>query len=360
MLNPGPVFSRPRTPAARALHLVRLNSIVTRSELVEATGLSQPTITRTTAALLAAGLIHERTDLTQTRGRGRPTVPLEISQLDWLLAGIAVGTSSTYIALYDLHGRTILADDIPTPVKELDTDDFIEHIMAGLNRLRTGTGRKLISVGLTCSGHVDDNGLVYAENLGWNGVDIEARLGYQFSVPVVVAPAVPAILGSETQADPLAHTTRTMVLFADDSIGAALADSQGLSHIAPIAGAEELTTAALLDSLAAAGITATSLSDAAAQPSARDILNNRAQRLGELAATLVAQHQPDTLVVAGSAFIDDPEAPKIFAGAVKQQHPTVQLRLIPTHQEVVRSIARAVALDPLLRTPLSLVPAEPA
>ena len=40
------VFSRPRTPAAKCLHLVRLHQIVTRSELVEATGLSQPTITR--------------------------------------------------------------------------------------------------------------------------------------------------------------------------------------------------------------------------------------------------------------------------------------------------------------------------
>ena len=77
MIKPGPVFTRPRTPAAKCLHLVRLNPIITRSELVEATGLSQPTITRATTALLNAGLIQERTDLTQSQGRGRPTVPLE-------------------------------------------------------------------------------------------------------------------------------------------------------------------------------------------------------------------------------------------------------------------------------------------
>ncbi|HCT5226282.1 TPA: MarR family transcriptional regulator, partial [Corynebacterium striatum] len=65
MLKPGPVFTRPRTPAAKCLHLVRLNPIITRSELVEATGLSQPTITRATAALLQKGLVQERNDLTR-------------------------------------------------------------------------------------------------------------------------------------------------------------------------------------------------------------------------------------------------------------------------------------------------------
>src|SRR5699024_2153028 len=93
MIKPGPVFTPPQTPAARCLHLVRLNPIITRSELVEATGLSQPTITRATAAPLEAGLVQERTDLTRTRGRGRPTVPLEVAENKWMLA-----MSSLYIA----------------------------------------------------------------------------------------------------------------------------------------------------------------------------------------------------------------------------------------------------------------------
>ena len=130
MIKSGPVFTRPRTPAAKCLHLVRLNPIITRSELVEATGLSQPTITRATTSLLNAGLIQERTDLTQSRGRGRPTVPLEAADNDWALGGISVGTKQTYIGLYDTKGRTLSEEELATPVAALSEDDFLEHILS--------------------------------------------------------------------------------------------------------------------------------------------------------------------------------------------------------------------------------------
>ncbi|WP_350337621.1 ROK family protein [Corynebacterium guaraldiae] len=198
---------------------------------MEATGLSQPTITRATAALLKAGLIQERTDLTRSQGRGRPTVPLEASDNGWLLSGIAVGTTSTYIGLYDTRGRIIREDNVPTPVSKLSPDDFVEHVIAGVNRLTTGVDRTLVSVGVTTSGSVDEEGKVHAANLGWDGMDIAGRLDFQFGVPVTVTPAVPAILASETQAAPLGDEARTLVLFADDSSGAALSDEDGVASI---------------------------------------------------------------------------------------------------------------------------------
>ena len=100
-------FSRPPSPAAKCLHLIRLRELTSRSELVKDTHLSQPTITRAVAALVKAGYVTERTDLTRAAGRGRPTVPLELSEPRALHAGIAVGTLSTYIALFDLKGRTV-------------------------------------------------------------------------------------------------------------------------------------------------------------------------------------------------------------------------------------------------------------
>ncbi|MCQ9332003.1 ROK family protein [Corynebacterium phoceense] len=351
MSTAGPVFARPRTPAAKSLHLVRLNPIITRSELVEATGLSQPTITRATAALLKAGLIQERTDLTRSQGRGRPTVPLEASDNGWLLAGIAVGTSSTYIGLYDTRGRIIREDNVPTPVSKLSPDDFVEHVIAGVNRLATGVDRTLVSVGVTTSGTVDEEGKVHAANLGWDGMDIAGRLDFQFGVPVTVTPAVPAILASETQAAPLGDEARTLVLFADDSIGAALSDEDGVASIElpQFDGAdpsEALVNAALAPRLAEAA-------------DASSVLAQRASDLGRLTAQLIDAHRPDTVVIAGSAFYDVPTAPKLFASAARGEldpdlASATELRMIPNHKEIVRSIARAVALDPLLRTPLEL------
>jgi predicted NBD/HSP70 family sugar kinase len=385
MIKPGPVFTPPQTPAARCLHLVRLNPIITRSELVEATGLSQPTVTRATAALLEAGLVQERTDLTRTRGRGRPTVPLEVADSKWILAGIAIGTSRTHIALFDTMGRTLREDDIATPVARLSESDFIEHIMAGVNRLTTGISRTLVSVGVTTSGNVDEDGLVWASNLGWEGVDIAERLRYQFNVPVVVSSAIPAILGSETQSAELDKQENVLVLFADDSTGAALSTEEGVTQLVPLPtissellnlkdapSEDNVSTRAVLDALAVDDIHVNTLAEAAEvaedNETARSILDERARLLASIAADLVVEHNPVTVVLAGSAFIDDPRAATLFASYVREfiaerrdgaDIHALQLRLIPTHHEIVRAIARAVALDPLLRVPLSLQPSSP-
>ena len=379
MNTAGTPFSRPHTPAAKCLHLVRLHQPVTRRELVEATGLSQPTITRAITALMNAGLVQERNDLTRSHGRGRPTIPLELAPSLQIHAGIAVGTSTTYIGLYDTRGRTIRDDEVATPVAELSETDFIEHVMAGLNRLTAGLDRPLTSVGVTTSGRVSENGVVTAPNLGWHEVDVAERLRYQFSVPVTVSAAVPAILGSEIQAGELPANGEAapteIALFADDSIGAAISGPGGIHQVDTLpttAGRildttglpteEALATAGVLHRIRDHGVDVDTLPAAvsvgARHPGVRALLDDRAVLLGDVTAQLVEQHRPQTIVVAGSAFIDDPHAPKLFAGTVRSHLAAdghaVELRLIPTHREVVRAIARAVALDPLLREPLTL------
>ncbi|HCT5225363.1 TPA: ROK family protein, partial [Corynebacterium striatum] len=286
----------------------------------------------------------------------------EVAENNWILAGIAVGTSQTHIGFYDTMGRTIREDDVPTPVAQLSEEDFIEHIMAGVNRLMTGLDRKLVSVGVTTSGTVDNEGRITASNLGWENVDIAERLRFQFGVPVVVSSAIPAILGSETQAAELGNTDPVLVLFADDSIGAALSANDEVSQIIPLPATsqladpeESLTTAAVLRKLGRTGTLTEAVAAAANNPAERKILDDRARQLGEIAALLVNEYKPATVVVAGSAFLDDPAAPKLFAAAVREKAGrSTQLRVIPSLKEIVRAITRAIALDPLLRVPLEL------
>lgn len=370
MIKPDPVFTRPRTPAAKCLHLVRLNPIITRSELVEATGLSQPTITRATTALLNAGLIQERTDLTQSQGRGRPTVPLEAADNNWVLGGIAVGTSETYIGLYDIKGRTVAEEEITTPVARLTEEDFLEHIMAGINRMMTGLDRRLVALGITTSGTVDEEGLVTADNLGWHGVDIAARLRFQFSVPVVVTSAISAILGSETQAAEIGTNERVLLLFADDSLGSALSADDEVNSIIPLPqtrsdllghGASEhlLATQSILDAVRRHGIEANTLPEVAtiaeSNSAVRAILDERARQLGQITAEMVREYSPKTVVIAGGAFTGDSRAPQLFASTVRDSaSEDLELRMIPSHKEIVRAVARTVATDQLLREPLEL------
>lgn len=341
MQSTGPTFTRPQNPAAKCLNLVRLNPICTRSELMEATGLSQPTITRAVTALLNAGLLHERTDLTRSQGRGRPTVPLELTENDWIFAGIAIGTRSTYIAIYDCLGRVLRDADFELIVSQLDPEDWVHHIMAGVNKLTAGLQRPLVSVGVTGSGSIDAEGRVHAANLGWSGLDIKQMMHYQFQVPITVAPAVASILGSETQASDFTNTERVLVFFADDSLGAVLGSADEVSYL------DTTPADGLVHSAVAARI--------AAGEDERAVLDERARGLAEFAADLVTQHHPDTIVIAGGAFYDDAQAPKLFASRVRElAGPGVALRMIPNHRHITRAIARAVALDPLLRDPLSL------
>ena len=349
-------FSRPQNPAAKCLHLVRLNSVTSRSELVAATGLSQPTVTRAIAALMSAGFVNERMDLSKSHGRGRPIIPLELAELDPVFAGISVGTTATYIALFDIKGRTIRDVDVDLPVANISQDDFIQHIMAGLNRLMADLDRPLATVGVTTSGAVSPEGVVNAPNLGWHDVNIGAQLGEQFAVPVTVSSAVAAIIGSEIQSGEIIGDAPIMAIFADDSIGAAVTEDKRVVPIAVDRG--DLTTHGLLASIGKQG---QSLNDAVSlshtQPPIRHALDRRAANLGTVAARLMAASDASTLVVAGSAFIDDPKAPAIFARSVRNTLPNgadARLRMIPTHREMVRDIARAVALDLVLREPLAV------
>lgn len=358
MRRPEPVFALPANPAAKCLFLMRQQNLTTRSDLIDATGLSQPTITRAVNSLLDAGLAVQRKDLTRSRGRGRPTVPLQITGEDWTHAGLAVGTHSTYIGLFDVRGHTIRESDIDLSVGTMSSDDVIEHLIAGLHRLTTGIDRPLRTVGVTFPGFVRDDGRIHAPSLGWDDVDIAARLRYQFSIPALISAAVPAFLGAELQdadAQFADEPSVALALFADDSIGAAVSGPKGVTQVSVTLNDDSiLPTAGLL-----AGTGAATLSELVASGQARELLDARATQLGELAAELIADHSPSTVVVAGSAFIDDPLAPGKFAGTVRSilgpAAENVSLRLIPTHSEFVRAIARAVALDPLLRDPLALV-----
>lgn len=348
-------FSRPHNPAAKCLHLVRLNTVTSRSELVVATGLSQPTVTRAIAALMSAGYVNERMDLTKSHGRGRPIIPLELAELTPVFAGISVGTTATYIALFDIKGRTIRDVDVDVPVADVSQDDFIQHIMAGLNRLMADLDRPLATVGVTTSGAVSPDGVVNAPNLGWHDVNIGAQLGEQFSVPVTVSSAVAAIIGSEIQSGDIIGDAPIMAIFADDSIGAAVTEDK---RVLPIAvDREDLTTHGLLDSIEHGHSLNDAVSLSRTHPPIRSALDRRAEDLGEVAAQLMEAHGASTLVVAGSAFLDDSKAPAVFARTVRQTLPggaDASLRMIPTHREMVRDIARAVALDLVLREPLAV------
>ncbi len=363
------------------MHHIRLGQQLIRNELVEATGLSQPTVTRAVTALMHAGLVRERPDPTLSAGPGRPNIPLELAPSPWIHAGVAIGTKSSYIALFDTKGRTLRDNMLEKSAIDLDPDTFIEHLIAGVNRLTTGINLPLVGIGVATSGKVTSAGVVTANNLGWDAVDIAGRMNYQFSVPATIASAIPAIAASELQAAPLPHpdqpTPVTLTFYADDSVGAAYSNDSGVHVVGPLQTAgdsdldtggmnpeDALSTQGFLNRVSDQGVFAETLEElvnaSETDPKARKLLDDRATLLAHAAASSAKALNPATLVLAGSAFSEDPRGRSTFAAELKKEYDRdIELRLIPTHRENVRAAARAVALDHLLNAPLTLVQEEP-
>lgn len=365
-------FARPTTPAARTLHLLRQGKPLTRASIVESTGLSQPTITRAVTNLINAGFAQERPDLATKRTRGRPTIPVDMPRVPTLFAGIAIGTTDHFLGIYSVHGTRVHGTPVRIPVADMTPRDFFAALSTALHDTLAAGQYTIAALGVTTSGRVLNDGTVDAPNLGWEAVPAADLLREHVNVPVSISGAVPAILGSEIHSTELTRleTTNTLALFADDSLSAAVTTDDGAWQIRTLptvtsealglrdnAPETSLNTDGFLAHVRRTGLPAPSLQalvkSAETTPRARAALDERGTLLARLTAELIARYQPSTVVLAGSTFTEDKGTTKAFSQAIRQVVDTVpELRLIPTHNEIVQAIARAAALDPVLRDPL--------
>lgn len=350
----------PATPAAKCFHHIRLANRSVRGDLIRATGLSQPTITRAVAALLKHQLVHERRDLTRASGPGRPTIPIELAPSRFYIAGVTIDADSTYLALYDVAGRPVREGRVNKALHDLPAEDHLEYIVAGIHRLLTGLSRPLASIGVACAGYSSPEGAITLPGYEWFQVPVATRLADDFQVPVTVSPAVSALAAAEQLHAPLpapkaAPLTTTLTLFAGESVGAARL------------GQDQTYVTRWFDSVPSNPELARELSlhrfgdvvDLARRNTksglkARSLLDERAERLGDIVGQLVECTKTDTVVLTGSAFSQDESRLRQVTKAIhRATEGQVSLRTIPTHRDTVRAASQAVALDRLVSEPLA-------
>ncbi|WP_280350647.1 ROK family transcriptional regulator [Nocardia abscessus] len=170
---------------------------VSRDNAARTTGLSIATVNRQVSALLAAGLLRERPDLTASGAVGRPRVPFEIDHEAYLTIGIHIGAVVTKIVAADLRGRILggLAIATPQTGQEFATTTVARSTKAFLQRWHR---RKALWAGVAIGGRVDPlTGVVDHPKLEWRGAQVGSVLGEVLELPVSVAPHVEAMAGSE-------------------------------------------------------------------------------------------------------------------------------------------------------------------
>ena len=190
----------------RRLNLERLLAVVvdqagsfTRAELMDATGLSAPTVGSLVADLIRNGVVRNL-GTGPSRGGRRPSF-MEFNARHACIGGIDLGPTRTRLAVADLRGEPLAHDVIATPSR-LAPETLLKHLADALRRLMRDASlpeSRLIAVGAGAPGAVEfDKGIVTeAPNLrNWSRVPMREILERSLGVPTIVENDVNlAILG---------------------------------------------------------------------------------------------------------------------------------------------------------------------
>ena len=184
----------------------------TRAEIIEATGLSAPTVGSLASHLIRDGLLRDLGTGPSSGGR-RPSF-MEFNTRHGFVAGIDLGPTKTRLAVADLRGEQLAHRVIPTPPGLGPTAllaRLADEVKALQREVRVPSGR-LLAVGAGAPGAVDrERGVVVAlaPNLkGWSQVPMADLLGRALGAPVVLDNDVNlAVLGEHWRGAARGHDT---------------------------------------------------------------------------------------------------------------------------------------------------------
>ena len=216
----------------RALNLERVLAVAmdrrgpfTRAQLIEATGLSAPTVGSLASQLIRSGLVADL-GTGPSRGGRRPSV-MEFNPRYGFVAGIDIGPTRTRLAVADLRGEMLAHRIVPTPSLR-KRRQHRDAARGGAEDAAEGDdvpAGHLLAVAAGAPGPVDiDRGIVtVAPNLkGWIDVPIRDILHGALGVPVLVENDVNlALLGEHWRGAARGHDTCAFI-FVGTGIGAAV------------------------------------------------------------------------------------------------------------------------------------------
>ena len=202
----------------RRQNLERLLSIVidqpgsfTRAELIEASGLSAPTVGSLVSHLMRSGIVRHL-GAGPSRGGRRPAF-MEFNARHGYIAAIDLGPTRTRLAVADLRGELLAHDVVATPLR-LSPEKLLARLADALRTVMQDAhlpAERLVAVGAGAPGAVAwDTGVVtFAPNLGgWTHVPMREVLERELGVPAIVENDVNlAILGERWKGAAQGHHT---------------------------------------------------------------------------------------------------------------------------------------------------------
>lgn len=172
----------------RALVLQTLyhSGAMSRADLSRETGLTRVTISDLVAEFIADGIVVEM-GVRETVGPGKPPILIDIDRLGHQIVGLDLSGPSAFVgAVLSLDGEVIERREVPRPL-EADGDAAYAATLDLARALIGAASRPVLGVGIGTPGVVRPDGVVLSSpNLGWSHVPLEAKLGIELALPVLV------------------------------------------------------------------------------------------------------------------------------------------------------------------------------
>ena len=313
--------------------LVADGAATTRSAIVGATGLSRAAIAQRVDLLIERGLLVETEPAAIERGR--PPLTLDLSDAEIVVAGCDLGATHSRVAVATLSGR-VLAERARAIDINAGPDAVLGGVRADLEKLLAEAGRPaahLRAIGIGVPGPVEfASGTVVRPPImaGWDGCRVpaffDAFFDGRYAAPVLVDNDVNTMaLGEYTHRRDSRHLLYVKVgtgigcgVISGGVLHRGASGAAGdIGHI-QLPGHEEVlchcgntgcveavaSGSAVAAALRAQGIAAAGAGDVVrlvseGQPAARRQVRLAGRRIGEVLASLVSFHNPDTIVIGG-------------------------------------------------------------
>lgn len=301
--------------AAQVLEQVRAGGVLHRDEIAARTTLSVATVGRAVSQLVEVGILRERHDRTRLGGVGRPGVPVEVNPDGFVTIGVHVGRRVTTVALGDLTGKVVAHATEQRRTGE--GPDVAELSRSAASILGRAGGRVPLSVGLVAP----------FRELDLDREHLRAELHDLTGLVVATADHIAAVAASEFLHRRHGTPGVTLYVYARDTVGFAVAvDKGGHTEVSRVGSLTHFPTrssagcacgrtgclaaavgdAATIVAAAETGLITEPTIDgvyaAVGEPAIRALLRERAQILGEVAATVRDMVIPDRVVLVGQAF----------------------------------------------------------
>jgi predicted NBD/HSP70 family sugar kinase len=157
----------------------------TRADIAKHLSLSRTTSSTLVNKLIDAALIEELK--TEVNGRGRPGIPLRVSQGRWYALGAAFTGNEWRFLFVDLCGKTIR--EHAQQVESFSLKDFVKTLLKGLCKmLKNKPGPLLPLIGIGSPGLVDTGrGLIIsADDMDWRQIALGEIVLKETGVPALV------------------------------------------------------------------------------------------------------------------------------------------------------------------------------